>query len=298
MNTTADRQLNQLKAVLDSWFQRSVSRRQSFDVLAQLAGPTSGKQCLCVVAEDMLVSSEIAARGGNWEAVSILDPPGPVASCLFGDQLHGLEGEGIPFPDQSYDLVLLEGAIEFLEDDAGFIMECHRVLKPSGQLIIRVPLLKQFSLLNALRRLLGLDGWERGRARKGYQESDLFAILKDGFDIEHVRSWSRFFSVLMETMIQTAIAFVGGGQSAGGYAGDEERTLMNYRRVLRLQNLFCPFGWLARSLDGLLFFTRGYVMAVSARQRAWKARVVPELKDGRSIADAAINTKIGTAGPF
>jgi hypothetical protein len=123
--------------------------------------------------------------------------------------------------------------------------------------------------------------------------------MKDGFDTEEVLSWSRFFVEMVELKAQLFVAVAGGGSARlTGQAGDDERMLMSFRKILGVYSLFYPFGKLAAGLDRLLPLHRGHRMAIRARRRSWKPRVTPTLKDGRSIADATINTKIGTAGPF
>ena len=123
--------------------------------------------------------------------------------------------------------------------------------------------------------------------------------MKDGFDTEEVLTWSRFFVEIVETKSQMFVALAGGGgDRLSGQVGDDERMLMSFRRILNIYSLFYPFGLLAHLLDKLLIFHRGHRMAFRARRRPWKPRVTPTLTDGRSIADATINTKIGTAGPF
>ena len=298
VNTTSDRHLVQLKAVLQRWFDRSMTRRKSFRIMSELMGPVGGSAGLSVVAEDVLVSYQLSTAGKTWDVVSILPEPGHAVQCLYGRDIKQWQDGALPFEDKTFDVILLDNVLEYVTHDEAFIAECHRVMKPSGYLILKVPDAKRFSLLNLVRRWLGLDGWEQGRARIGYTESDLFAILKDGFDTEDVRKWGRFFSRTVETIIQTVIALSGAGQQLTGQTGDEERSLMSYRRIVRVYGFFLPLGWLAHALDGLLFFTRGYDMGIRARHRAWKPRLAPELRDGRSIADATINTKIGTAGPF
>ena len=50
--------------------------------------------------------------------------------------------------------------------------------------------------------MLGLTFEKQGRVRPGYTESALFNILKDGFDVHHVRSYSRFFVEFVDAWVR------------------------------------------------------------------------------------------------
>ena len=69
-------------------------------------------------------------------------------------------------------------------------------------------------------------------------------------------------------------------------------------KMFRFYSMLYPFFWLAAQLDKLLFFTKGYCLIGRARRRQWRPRRTPVLADGRSIAEAALGGKIGTAAPF
>jgi SAM-dependent methyltransferase len=44
--------------------------------------------------------------------------------------------DALPFEDRSFDLVYSVNMLECIADKSGFLHECHRVLKPSGQVLI------------------------------------------------------------------------------------------------------------------------------------------------------------------
>ena len=281
------------------WLEVSATRKAGLRMVQTLSGALTGRRCLAVLAEDVLLGAALQKGGGQWSTVSILEEPGLVAASLFGSALATMHEGRIPQPDHSFDLVVLDQVLEHFEDDGGVISECHRVLNESGILVVRTVRQRRFSLTGVIRRLLGMANYGRGRARPGYTESLLFDILKDGFDTEDVRTGSRFFAELAETMIQVAVVLSGAARpGATGQVGDRERTLHTYRKIARMHAVFYPVALLGQLLDGLLFLSRGHRLAIRARRRDWKPRRTPSLKDGRSIAEATINTKIGTAGPF
>lgn len=49
------------------------------------------------------------------------------------------EAESLPFPDQSFDVVLLNEVIEHVRDDAKSIADVTRILRPGGRVVIYAP---------------------------------------------------------------------------------------------------------------------------------------------------------------
>jgi len=82
--------------------------------------------------------ASLAARarrlvGGDYTARLVQQ-----ARQTYGDRvpLVQLDGQHLPFADQSFDLVLLCEALYYLPDQAGFVSEARRVLRPGGNLLI------------------------------------------------------------------------------------------------------------------------------------------------------------------
>jgi ubiquinone/menaquinone biosynthesis C-methylase UbiE len=56
---------------------------------------------------------------------------------LQGEFVHG-DGENIPFPDDTFDVVYSNGVIHHTPDTIGVVRNMHRILKPGGKAIIMV----------------------------------------------------------------------------------------------------------------------------------------------------------------
>ena len=299
MATEESRTKDALRGVLIRWTNVSVSRKAAYRALKQFLGPLSGHRCLLVVAEDVLASSRLMDEEGEWACVSVLEEPGPVAASVLGDRLQSVLEGRFPFSDSEFDDVVLDHSLEHFENDREFIAECHRILKESGRLVVMTRAERSFSFVGPLGRMVGKRPVGRGNIRRGYTEARLFDTLKDGFNTEQVDTWSRFFVEMTEILIHLMVVLAGAGRKPGsGQVGDEDRTLVTYRKVVRIHTWVYPLALLAALLDKLLIFLRGHALGVVARRRTWKPRVTPTLVDGRSIADATINTRIGSAGPF
>jgi SAM-dependent methyltransferase len=285
----------------DSIFGKHVASSQVCTVVGELT-PTGGGRGLHLWVQQDPVG--LAGAFDRWlttgeDAWVTLELP---AACLPGAAGAGdapVEALQIPYPDETFDRLVLAYVLEHVPDDRALVAECHRVLKPGGHLVMVVRQVRPLSLLRPLRRLFGVAALTRGRARAGYTDAALFDTLKDGFDVEEALPFSRFFTQLVDVPVLRSFRSSGiERESAASRDPDDERVLMAYRRALRSISFWYPAAWVASRLDLVLLLSRGHALAVRARRRQWRPRRTPTLKDGRSIAEATINTKIGTAAPF
>ena len=62
------------------------------------------------------------------------------------------DGEHLPFPDNSFDLVFAHGVVQYTANPQQLVEQCHRVLKPGGEAVFQV--YNRISWLNALSKLM------------------------------------------------------------------------------------------------------------------------------------------------
>jgi len=67
-------------------------------------------------------------------------------------ELQVADGEQLPFPDHSFDLVFAHGVVQYTSTPQRLVDECRRVLKPGGDAIFQV--YNRISWLNALSGLM------------------------------------------------------------------------------------------------------------------------------------------------
>ena len=72
--------------------------------------------------------------------------------ALEADELRVANGEALPYPDATFDVVYGHGVVQYTADAAQLICECHRVLKPGGTGIFMV--YNRVSWLNALSQVM------------------------------------------------------------------------------------------------------------------------------------------------
>jgi len=275
-------------------FKRSIRRARKLGKIESLAGNTNNLQCLEVSSGDGMISAHLRSLGGSWKtAVSTKNAANSIGYGT-GEKIVLIENGKLPFDDHTFAMVVIVDALKGIAADHDFIRECHRVLKPDGWVIISEECRRPVSVTALLQRLFGVSPVAKGEKRNGYTGSELYNILKDGFDVPETILYSN-------GLLESAAAL---GESIQKLiipehywmirekAGQEE--LYRYRRLHALAGIAYPLLWILSKLE----FLPGHKLLVKSRRRHWRPRTTPKLVDGRSIAEAAINTKIGTAAPF
>lgn len=281
-------------------FKRSVRRQAKLRKIKRLLGAVSNQDCLEISSGDGAISRQFRADGGRWTTVAVTPQARASLDYFINEEIPVLQQEIIAAPDHSFDVVVLVDVLERMRDDRAFIRECHRVLKTDGRLIISVARRTLFGEGGGLlRSMLGLSWRRRGMARAGYSAHDFFDVLKDGFDVPETESYSTC-CVEVPGLLCEGLA---NKLARGPYnlpsenAGTEE--FYHYTKLYALGTLIYPLMWILSKIEGgLLFVMPGHNLVAKTKRRVWRERRTPILIDGRSIAEAALNTKIGTAAPF
>lgn len=94
--------------------------------------------------------------------------------------LRVANGEALPFPDNSFDLVFAHGVVQYTANPQALVDECRRVLKPGGEAIFQV--YNRVSWLNALSKLM----------KQPLEHEDAPVLLK--FSIGELRQLVRQFT--------------------------------------------------------------------------------------------------------
>ena len=104
-------------------------------------------------------------------------------------QLHGdlreADGERLPFPNDTFDLVYAHGVVQYTPNPARLVDECRRVLKPGGEAIFQV--YNRISWLNALSKLMKVPlEHEDAPVLLKYSSAEFRRLLKDFRDVRIV----------------------------------------------------------------------------------------------------------------
>lgn len=275
-------------------FDATPLRRRLSRILGDLLGRTAGQQVLVMTADEAmttaLISSGEAAEATEWSAVA---EDSTRAELLKGLGLsHVATAEplpNLPFAEASFDAAVLSHVLEYTVRPEEFMARLHAVLRPKTRLILHVRR-RRHSLAGLFRRWAGMVDPARPPVRAGFTPAELFDVIKDGFDVQETVAYGRFFSELTELLAELFAGMVPDSC--------EEASLQMHRlnRARWVYRFFTPLFWMAAVGDAMCFFLPCHHMVIRAKRRMlWVPRVTPRLRDGRSIAEAALGSKIGTA---
>ena len=249
-------------------FRRSVLKQAKFRQIESLLDEPAGKTNLDIGADNGVISFLLRQRGGEWHSADLDDRTVDSIRNLVGQNVHRLEGAHTPFPDQTFDQVVVVDYLEHIRDDETFARELARIVKPAGRVIINVPHLRPGSWLNRLRHAIGLTDEWHGHVRPGYDLSALRTLLGPGFVIERAVTYSRTFSELVDTALNGLYLKMQTKQGPESRKGTvvTQSEVQKYRKQFLLLSTLYPFLWTVSKLDALLWFRPGYKLIVRARR--------------------------------
>ncbi len=176
-------------ATLERWharYRRNHRDRLASDLEMTLAAAADGAAVLEVGAAPYLLTQALSTVGVRTTALDI-DPEryaDTIARLDLDVRAGDVEAEPLPFPDDSFDIVLFNEVLEHLRiDPVGALREVRRVLRPNGRLFLSTPNL--LSLRGVARFLL------RGQAMAvGDTVYEEFAKLDELGHMGHVREYT------------------------------------------------------------------------------------------------------------
>lgn len=294
MNEMDDNLEQEIQRWQEKLFKCSIRRQRELEQISRLVGNTSNQLCLEISAGDGLISSRLRSLGGSWKTAVVTEAAADSISRSLNETITLIDNCKLPFEDNTFDQLVIVDALKGISDDHEFIHECHRVLKNDGWVIIHENRRAPVSAVHLLKQAFGLLPVAHGARRNGYTAAELFNSLKDGFDVPETILYSNGLlesaagigELIQRRLLQDRYWMV--------RKKPEQDILYRYRRLHSIVSSVYPLLWLFSKME----FLPGHKLIVKSRRRRWRPRLQPKLIDGRSIAEAAINTKIGTAAPF
>ena len=219
---------------------------------------TGTMTCLEIGIPNPVGSLALRRLGGYWTAVGwTVEQCRATAALLQEEVLQAGANSELPFDDKQFDVVVVaRGYLTGNPDrDVALVQECHRVLKTPGYLVISGDYRKRVNLAGLFAR--------RTAEGEGYNEKQIFDLLKTGFDVLGVRTYCRFWVQAMRHLLDAPGRGKGGG------------TALLY--------------WLASQFDALLFFTKGYQIIAYGRRKGWRERQPLGVRHGLRIGEAVLS---------
>jgi SAM-dependent methyltransferase len=147
------------------------------------------------------ISWLLRERGGRWSSAELGSDAVAMIERMVGERVHELDGSRLPFESESFDLIVVIDLLEHVDDDRELLEEIARCLRPGGHLVLNVPRVTRWSVLPAVRHAIGLtDAWH-GHLRPGYTRQGVESLLPPGLRVLSARSYSRFFSHSLDTLL-------------------------------------------------------------------------------------------------
>lgn len=246
-------------------FSKSVLKQRKFREITEFVGETSNLHCLDLGADNGVISYLLRERGGSWKSADLDEQAVCSIRQLVKEDVFQINGISTTFNDNEFDRVVIVDLLEHIETEREFIEELFRIIKPGGELIINVPQIKN-SLLRKLRLAIGQTDEKHGHLRPGYTVEQLAVLLKDKFQIINHKSYSKFFSEFIDTLINFGLSFVKKGETSSQKGIlVTEKDLRKYQKMFRVYSVIYPVLWVWSKLDTLLFWRSGYMLIVKAK---------------------------------
>ena len=244
----------------------SVLKQAKVRAITGMLGDTQGLRCLDIGGDNGVVSLLLRERGGSWASADLDERTVASIRELVGSDVVRCDGAHLPFPDRSFDRVVIVDFLEHVPGDRAFVAEVRRILRPGGRLLVNVPHLKPRSLLNRVRHAAGLTDEKHGHVRPGYSVASLREVLAPHFMLVRHATYSRFFSEGIDTAMTLAYEATTKGKTPASSKGTvvTQADATERKGSFRLLRTAYPVLRAVAALDGLLFLQPGYKLIAEA----------------------------------
>ena len=252
----------------------SFKKREKLTILKYLLRDLpEDARCLEIGCARGAISYFLRQWGGVWVSADLDAPHVRETRRVVGDSVVQIDTRGLPFRPETFDVVVSLDYMEHIEDDRTVLDELCALVRPGGRLIIGTPCTGRFYLLNRVKPRIGLQMEHYGHVREGYRPEDLHVeLIYRGFEVEHVITYARFFTELVEMVLNAWYvrkrrrAADGATLRDGIIAPSTEADFRAIERMFRWYRRIYPIIWGFTRLDYLLVPVRGYAMIIAARK--------------------------------
>lgn len=240
-------------------FRRSLKKQQKLQALLRFVGEIKDQKCLLVTCGDNngALNWHFRAHGGSWTWADVTGENLEEISDFLGEPVVHVSHDHLPFDDAQFDCIVSIDVLEHLTDDQPLLIELYRVLRPGGRAIVTVPNGDPKLLANRIKWKAGMTPEVYGHKRAGYTATELSeSLARAGFILTEQGGYSRFFTEMMELIINFGYVFVLSrkkGQSKPGHiAPTSSEELKTQGAAYHLYSLIYPLMHFVSKGDGLL----------------------------------------------
>lgn len=255
-------------------YKKSLKKKEKIDLLLHSLQDLAGKRCLEVGCARGTVSHFLRSAGGSWIHADTDQSNVNAAMALLRNGVIQIPPNVIPFPENTFDVIVSLDYLEHVHDDQSALNELWRVLKPGGNLLISTPTTGPTFLLNKIKPVIGLTLDKYGHVREGYDLKKLSERLqKQGYQIVGSSTYSRFFTEFIEMGINFAfVNILGKGMEGDGAKRDGHITIgskesfQKHQGSMKLYSMAYPLIYAFTRLDRLIPFLQGYALMIEAQK--------------------------------
>ena len=256
-------------------FQKTLKKKLRLRVFERLIGTLPPQaQCLLVTCGDNngAINYHLRQLGGTWHWADLEETSLEEMAELLESEVRFARFDAIPFEDEMFDCVVAIDAHEHIDDPQVFTNELQRVAKKGARIFVTVPGGDSSKLVNRLKQKLGMTRERYGHVRDGFGADEVERLMRTaGIEPTLGTSFSKFFTEIIELTINFLYVRVlahrnNGTERPSSIAPQTREQLNSVEKTYRLYAAIYPVIWLFSQLDGLLFFTDGYVVVVAGRR--------------------------------
>jgi SAM-dependent methyltransferase len=258
-------------------YRKSLKKRQKVELLMKLMGPSAGKRCVMISGHDNngAMNYEFRAGGGSWTWGQVYDDGIAEMSEFLGDPVAHIDINKFPWPDNSFDVLIIIDVHEHFSDLDGFNREIARVVAPGGMAIVTTPNGNTSLPVAFVKRHVGMGPEIYGHVVQGYRVNELRKMMSSvGLTPVGWGGYSKFFTESAELAINLAYVKIllkkkeHPDVMVGTIAPTNKKEMAAVQKEYRMYSLIFPFMYLFSLLDKLIPGRGGYAVAVSARKSA------------------------------
>lgn len=245
-------------------FNKSPLKQKKYEMLVRFLGETTNLTCLDVGSDNGVISLLLRERGGTWHSCDLIPETVESIRGLVEERVSQVDGISMPYETAQFDVVAIVDLLEHIDTDREFVNELYRILKPGGTLIVNVPNPKR-GLLRKIRHSIGQTDEAHGHVRPGYTLDELKKLLGSSFEVLEHESYSKTFSVFIDTFITFGLHVMRKGNSKKGtvVTGND---LGRMQKSFKLFSLLYPLIQLFVKLDEFFPGMHGNMLILKCRR--------------------------------